>query len=61
MTMHWRRRNTSAADSGRLDLGRGPFLQTALDSITVLFCVLFIVALAGSLPLAVFLMLFAQF
>lgn len=40
---------------------RGPFFQTALDAINVLFGVLFIVSLAASLPLAVFLMFFAQF
>lgn len=66
MTMHWRR-NNSVADhsppgrSNSLDLGRGPFLQAAVDSISILFCVLFIVALIGSVPLAVFLMLFAKF
>ena len=42
-------------------LGRRPFIQVALDAINVAFGVLFIVALASSLPLAVFLMLFAQF
>jgi hypothetical protein len=64
--MHWRRINSVADHSppGRsdsLDLGRGPFIQTALDAINVLFGVLFIVAVAGSLPLAVFLMFFASF
>lgn len=63
---HWRQNNSVAghSPSGRsnsLDLGRGPFIQAALDSISVLFGVMFIVALAASLPLAVFLMLFANF
>lgn len=64
--MHWRQRNSVAGHSppdrsNSLDLGRGPFIQSALDTINVLFGVLFIVAIAASLPLAVFLMFFASF
>jgi hypothetical protein len=40
---------------------RGPFLQTALDIINVVFGLLFILALAASLPLAVALMMMAEF
>jgi hypothetical protein len=66
MTMHWRKINsvTGATPPSRLDsldLGRGPFTQAALDTISVLFAVMFVLALVGSLPLAVFLMLFASF
>jgi hypothetical protein len=66
MTMHWRKINsvTGATPPSRLDSldsGRGPFLQAALDTINVLFGALFVLALVGSLPLAIFLMLFASF
>lgn len=40
---------------------RGPIAQAALDSITVLFGAMFFLSLLASLPLAIFLMVFAQF
>lgn len=43
------------------DSGRGPFLQTALDIINVVFGLLFVLALASSVPLAIALMMFATF
>jgi hypothetical protein len=43
------------------DLGRGLFIQRRLDAINVMFGVLFIAALAASLPLAVVLMFLADF
>jgi|GEM_PF-3807017 len=66
MSMHWRKINSVTGHSppdrsNSLDLGRGPFLQAALDTISVLFAVTFVLALVGSLPLAIFLMFFASF
>jgi hypothetical protein len=43
------------------DLGRGLFFQRLLDAINVVFGLLFILALAASLPLAVFLMAMVAF
>ena len=40
---------------------RGPIAQAALDSVSVLFGALFVISLLASLPLAIFLMMFAQF
>jgi len=62
--MHWRQNNSVTGHSppGRFNSpGRGPFIQALLDTINVAFGLLFIVALAGCLPLAVFLMFFASF
>jgi hypothetical protein len=42
-------------------LGRRPFIQVALDAINLVFGLLFILALAASLPLAVFLMAMVAF
>jgi hypothetical protein len=42
-------------------LGRGIFFQRLLDAINVVFGLLFIVALAASLPLAVGLMMMVAF
>ncbi len=43
------------------DLGRGLFFQRLLDAINVLFGIVFILALASSVPLAIALMMFAEF
>lgn len=64
--MHWRQPHSVTGHSppdrsNSLDLGRGPFLQAVLDTINVVFGLLYIVALATSLPFAVFLMFFASF
>jgi hypothetical protein len=63
---HWRQTHSVTGHSppdrfNSLDLGRGPFLQAVLDTINVVFGLLFISALAASLPLAVVLMFFASF
>ena len=43
------------------DLGRGPFIQRALDALSVVFGLLFILVLAASVPLAIALMMIAEF
>jgi hypothetical protein len=47
--------------SGRALLKRGYVAQALIDSTAVLFCFLFLVSVALSIPLALFLLLFASF
>jgi hypothetical protein len=42
-------------------LGRGIFFQRVIDVVTLVFAIVFVCALASSLPLAVFLMFFVSF
>ena len=47
--------------AGRALLKRGYVAQALIDSTAVLFCFLFVISVALSLPLALFLLLFAKF
>jgi hypothetical protein len=47
--------------SGRALLKRGYITQALIDSTAVLFCFLFVLSVALSIPLALFLLLFARF
>jgi len=51
----------SGRPSGRALLKRGYVAQALIDSTAVLFCFLFIISLALSVPLSLFLLLFAVF
>jgi hypothetical protein len=47
--------------SAKMNSSRTPITQTALDIINVVFGLLFVLALASSVPLAIALMMFASF
>ena len=47
--------------SARALLKRGYFSQALIDSAAVLFCFLFVLSVALSIPFALFLLLFARF
>jgi hypothetical protein len=53
--------NSSGFSPDYRDLGRGPFIQWLIDFATLVFAIVFVCALASSLPLAIFLMMFASF
>jgi hypothetical protein len=65
VTQYYDTRNSNSLSpagrmSGRALLKRGYVTQALIDSTAVLFCFLFVLSVALSLPLAIFLLLFVR-